>query len=111
MTKLTIAIFLLASAGSGQAEDCSREALKAMAAHYFTAVETHGMSVLPMAANVRITENAVEVKPGEGFFKTGGKAQLERTIVDTGHCSTLTQAVVEETVGGKSGPRAYGGTP
>lgn len=103
-TKLTIVILMAAAAGSGHAQDCSRDALKAMAANYFKAVETHTMSALPTAANVRITENAVEIKPGEGFFKTGGKAQLQRTIVDTGRCSTLTQSVVDETVAGKSSP-------
>jgi hypothetical protein len=95
---------VLAAAGSAQAQDCSRDALKAMAANYFKAVETHTMSALPTAANVRVTENAVEIKSGESFFKTGGKAQLQRTIVDTGRCSTLTQAVVDETAAGKSGP-------
>jgi hypothetical protein len=59
------------------------------------------MSALP---NVHITENAEEIKTGEGCFKTGGKAQLQRTIVDTGRCSTLTQAVVEEATAGKSAP-------
>jgi hypothetical protein len=75
-----------------------------MATSYFKAVETHSASSLATAANIRITENAAEIKLGEGFFKTGGKAQLQRTIVDTGQCSTLTQAVVDETSGGKTGP-------
>ncbi len=85
-----------------QAQSCTRDNLKATVANYFKAVETHTMSALPTAANVRITENAAEIKPGEGFFKTSGKAQLQRTIVDTGKCSTLTQAVVDET--GKTSP-------
>ncbi len=76
--------------------------MKAIAANYFKAAETRAMSALPTTTNVRITENATEIKPGEAFFKTGGKAQLQRTIVDTGLCSTLTQAVVDETAGGKS---------
>jgi hypothetical protein len=58
------------------------------------AVETHNISALPIAANVRITENAAEVKPGEGFLKT---------IVDASRCSALTQAVVEESVNGTAG--------
>jgi len=87
-----------------QAQTCSREGLKAISANYFKAVETHQMSALATTANVRITENAAQIKAGEGFFKTGGKAQLQRTIVDTGKCSTLTQAVVDETAGGKTGP-------
>lgn len=103
MTKLTLAVVIAAAASSGEAQDCSRDALKAMAANYFKAVETHNMLALPTAATVRITENAVEIKPGDGLFKTGGKAQLQRTIVDTARCSTMTQAVMDETVGDKSG--------
>jgi hypothetical protein len=100
------ALVLIAAltAASVQAQTCTREGLKAIAANYFKAVETHKTSVLATTANVRITENAAQIKPGEGFFKTGGKAQLQRTIMDTGKCSTLTQAVADETVGGKTGP-------
>jgi hypothetical protein len=101
--KALLLIAALAGA-SVQAQTCTREGLKVIAANYFTAVETHKLSVLATTANVRITENAAEIKPGEGFFKTGGKAQLQRTIVDTGKCSTLTQAVTEEIAGGKSSP-------
>jgi hypothetical protein len=75
---------------------CTREALSAMAANYFKAVEAHSMSVLPTTANVRITENAAEIKPGEGFIKTGGQLQFQRTIIDTQNCGTLTQAVATE---------------
>ena len=104
LRKLTLAATIAIVAASGQAQDCTRDGLKALAANYFQAVETHTMSALPTAAHVRITENAAEIQPGEGFFQTGGKARLQRTLVDTGRCSTLTQAVVEETAGGKSGP-------
>jgi len=85
---------------SAEAQTCTRAALNATAASYFKAVETDDMSALQTAPTVRITENAAEVKKGEGFFKTGGKALFTRTIIDTGTCSTLTQAVVEETNGG-----------
>src|SRR5579862_4810092 len=94
-----LVLIAVAAAVSAQAQTRTRDALKATAANYFKAVETHTMSALPMAANVRVTENAAEIKPGEGFFKTGGKAQLRRTIVDTGNCSTLSQAVVDEAAG------------
>lgn len=104
-TFLAVVAALSASAhAQTQAQSCTRDNLKATVADYFKAVEAHTMSALPMAANVRITENAAEIKPGDGFVKTGGKAQLQRTIVDTGKCSTLTQAVVDESAGGKTGP-------
>ena len=104
MRNLTIMAVIAATAGSVQAQSCTRDSLKAMAASYFKAIEAHSMSGLPLAANIRITENTAEIKPGEGFFKSGGKAELQRTIVDTGRCSTLTQAVVQETVNGAPSP-------
>ena len=103
LKQLTFVAAAAALSVSAHAQSCTRDNLKAMAANYFKAVETHAMSALPTAANVRITENAAEIKQGEGFFKTGGKAQLQRTIVDIRKCSTLTQAVVDET-GAKPGP-------
>ncbi len=99
LNKLTCAAAIAGLSFSVQAQNCTRDSLKATVANYFKAVETHTMSALPTPTNVRITENAVEIKPGEGFFKTGGKVQLQRTIVDTGKCSTLTQAVVNESAG------------
>jgi hypothetical protein len=59
---------------------------------------------VPLAGNVRITENAAEIKPGDGLFKTGGKSELQRPIVDPERCGILTQAVVDETTVGKSAP-------
>jgi hypothetical protein len=104
MKTLMVAAGLASLAVSGQAQTCTREALKATASNYFKAVESHTLAALPLAAAVRMTENAVDIKPGEGFFKTGGKTQFQRTIVDTERCSTLSQAVVEETAAGKTGP-------
>jgi hypothetical protein len=106
MKKLVLAagiVALAAAAPPANAQTCTRNNLMAMAADYFKAVETHKVSALPTAANVRITENAAEIKPGEGLFQTGGKALLTRTIADTGNCSTLSQAVVEETKDGTAG--------
>jgi hypothetical protein len=100
-TALILAIAVFCSVPA-HAQTCSRDSLKAIAADYFKAVETHEMSALATAANVRITENANEIGPGEGFFKTGGKAVFQRTVVDRERCSTLTQAVVEETREGKA---------
>ena len=97
LTCITAALVLWGA--PADAQTCTRDALKTVAASYFQAVEKDDMSALVTAPAVRITENAVEVRKGEGFFKTGGKALFRRTIVDTATCSTLTQAVVEETTG------------
>ena len=87
-----------------QAQTCTRDALKAIIGNYFKAVETHTMSALPTATSLRITENGQEVKPGDGLIKTGGKATILRSIIDTERCATVTQALVDEMVNGVSEP-------
>jgi hypothetical protein len=96
-----LAISLLATSAHAQ---CSRDALRAMASNYFKALDSHNLSELPTTPNVRITENAKEIKLGDGFFKTGGKSSLRRYILDSAQCSSLTQAVVDETIGDKTSP-------
>src|SRR6266853_1611973 len=100
LKKLTFVFAAAALPVSAQAQSCTRDTLKAMIANYFRAVETHNMPALPTAANLRITENGQEIKAGEGFFKTGGKVQFERHLIDTERCGTLTEAVADETVNG-----------
>ena len=87
-----------------QAQTCTRDNLKTFIAHYFKAVETHSISALPTAPNVRSTENGVETRPGDGFVKTGGKATILRSLLDTERCATVTQALVDETVDGVTEP-------
>jgi hypothetical protein len=87
-----------------QAQTCTRDNLKTFIADYFKAVETHTMSALPTAPNLRITENGVETKPGDGFVRTGGKATILRSLIDTERCGTVTQALVDETVNGVTEP-------
>ena len=115
---------LVITAIPAQAQTCTRDGLKAIVANYFKAVETHNMSALETAPNLRITQNGSEIKLGDGFFKTGGKSQFQRTLIDTERCGTLTQAVIDETPDpnapapagrGRGGPRGAvagpGGTP
>ena len=106
--KLTIIVTTAALVVSGKAQTqsvpCTRDSLRAMIASYFKAVETHDMSVLPASPNLRITENGQEIKAGEGFFKTGGKTQFERHLIDTERCGTATEAVADETINGTTKP-------
>jgi hypothetical protein len=88
---------LVITAIPAQAQTCTRDGLKTIVANYFKAVETHNMSALETSPNLRITQNGSEIKPGEGFFKTGGKSQFQRTLFDTERCGTLTQAIIDET--------------
>jgi hypothetical protein len=68
-----LVLFVAVTCASMEAQNCSREALRSIAANYFKAVETHQPSALATTGNVRITENAAEIKPGEGFFKAAAR--------------------------------------
>jgi hypothetical protein len=74
----------------------SREDLKGYIQKYFAALEAHNASGLPLASNVKYTENGVEVAVGQGFWQTAGKVLLKRDLIDTLKSGTHSQAVLEE---------------
>jgi hypothetical protein len=53
-----------------KANDCDRACLNGFVDQYLAAVAGHDPSKLPTAANVRYTENNVEMKLGEGLWQT-----------------------------------------
>jgi hypothetical protein len=75
---------------------CTRDGLKGIIGQYFSAVEAHNPSGLPLAANVKFTENGVEMPVGESFWKTAGKVLLKRDLLDTYKCGTHSNVVIEE---------------
>jgi hypothetical protein len=75
---------------------CTRDTLKNITDQYFTALEAHNPSSLPLAATVKYTENGTEVKVGQGFWTTAGKTLLKRTLIDTQKCGTHSNVVIEE---------------
>jgi len=87
---------------SGQA--CTREGLKEITDRFFTALEAHSPSGVPLASSVKYTENGIVVAVGKGSWETAGKTTFKRGMIDTQKCGTHTQAIIEE--GGK--PMLYG---
>lgn len=75
---------------------CSRDALRGLIDRYFTALAAHEPAGLPLAANVRSTENGVEVAVGKGLWQTAGKALMRRVLVDARQCGVHASAVLEE---------------
>ncbi len=59
-----------ANAAPAKAGDCDRACLNGFVDQYMAAVAAHDPSKLPTAANVRYTENNVEMKLGEGLWQT-----------------------------------------
>jgi len=81
MSLLALLVFLQASA---LAEDCNRECLAGMITRYVDALVAHDPSLLPMADNVRFTEDSVSLKPGEGLWQTvTAKGAFRHDYLDT----------------------------
>ena len=78
------------------ADTCTRDNLKSMIGKYFAALVANDPSQLPLAANVKFTENGVAMPVGQGLWKTAGKVLLKRDLLDTYKCSTHSNVVVEE---------------
>jgi hypothetical protein len=75
-----------ASAAGGspaaKAGDCDRACLNGFVDQYMSAVAAHDPSKLPHAANVRYTENNVEMKLGEGLWQTSDGWGTYKVYVD-----------------------------
>ena len=78
------------------ADPCTRDNLKAMIGKYFTALQANDPSQLPLASNVKFTENGVAMPVGQGLLKTAGKVLLKRDLLDTYKCGTHSNVVIEE---------------
>jgi len=100
MKHLALVAALAGLASTAHAETCSRAQLTKVVDNYFKAVETHKMSALKTAKNLRITENGQDMQPGEGLLKSGGKTLLRRDVIDTERCAAVAEAVTEETIDG-----------
>jgi hypothetical protein len=66
-------VLAVMSTGGAQAADCDRACMKGMITKYVDAMVAHDVTKLPLAANVRFTEDSKELKLGEGLWKTVAK--------------------------------------
>ena len=92
---LALGLNTTAIAQSGDSA-CTREGLKTITDKFFAALEAHNPSGVPLASNVRYTENGIDVPVGKGVWETAGKMTFKRGMVDTLKCGTHTQAIIEE---------------
>ena len=105
-------VFLLLGLGINTAavasEDsaCTRYSLNGMADTFFAALEAHNPSGVPLAKNVRYTENGIDVPIGKGVWETIVKTTFKRGMADTEKCGTHTQAIIDEKDNPK--PTLYG---
>ena len=88
----TVAVAALQAAGSS----CDRACLQGVVDSYLDAMAKHDPSNLPVAPSVRFTENAKELKLGEGFWKTAGRSSYRLYALDPNSQDAAVQAVVAE---------------
>lgn len=79
------------------AADCDRACLGGMLTQYVDALLAHDSSRLPLAANVRFTEDSKDLKLGEGLWKTvTAKGEFRQDYLDLRKQIAATHVVVME---------------
>ena len=83
-TALIVGLALLGRAGSASAQAaCDRACLRTMLDQYLQAVIKHDPKAAPLIVGFRQTENAVNVAPGNGVWKTvTGLGKMQRRYLD-----------------------------
>jgi len=61
-------LYVCAAPVSARAADCDRECLKGFVTQYVNALAARNPKALPLADNVKFTEDSNEIKPGEGIM-------------------------------------------
>lgn len=69
-----VAALVLFSGSAAEAAECDRECLRGMITKYVEAIVAHTPQSLPLAENVRFTEDSRELKLGDGAWKTVTRA-------------------------------------
>lgn len=92
----TLALAICAGATTANAATCSREELAQVADAYIDALSSHKPSAAPLAKDVKFTENAKQLKVGDGMWQTAGAVSFRRKVLDRETCGALVQAVISE---------------
>lgn len=100
-TTINILTSVLALSGAlalpAAAADCDRSCMTTMISQYVDALVAHDPSKLPLADNVRYTEDSKAIKPGEGIWQTAtAKDAFRHDYLDTRQQVAASQMVVHE---------------
>lgn len=91
------ALLFLIAAMPARAADCDRACLSGFLTSYLNALVTRNPSALPLAPNVRFTEDSKDLMLGEGLWKTATKLGTYRQdFLDVRQGVAATFAIVEE---------------
>jgi hypothetical protein len=86
------------TAGSGEppSDTCTRESLKALVDQYFEALSANDPSTLPLADDVKFTENGELLELGEGLWADAGELKFKHSAFDVETCSSVTESVIPD---------------
>lgn len=88
---------LMLGAVAASAADCDRACLKNMMTTYLNALVAQDPSKAPLASNVRFTEDAKDLKVGEGFWKTATKiGSYRQDFIDVKEQVVASHVIIEE---------------
>lgn len=88
---------VLAAAAAPAQSACDRPCLAGMITQYLNALVAHNPGALPLAPNVRFTEDTIERKLGEGLWEKASKIRPYRLdILDVRESTAASFVVVEE---------------
>ena len=82
---------MVASADIG----CTRPGLTALITRYLAAMAAHNPALLPVAPNLKSTEDTKPMKLGDGLWKSAGQVSYRRDALDTETCSAVTTTVMD----------------
>src|ERR1700735_2774341 len=92
-----LAALLMLSPRAAVARDCDRACLGDLVTQYLNDMVSHKPGALPVASNIRVTENGEAMKIGEGLWRTASALGTYRQdILDAEKHTAATQAVVLE---------------
>ena len=92
-----VLMHLTVGVGTSAAQNCDRACLKNTMTTYLSALVAQDPSKAPLAANVRFTEDAKELKVGEGFWKTATKVgDYRQDFIDVKEQVVASWVIVEE---------------
>jgi hypothetical protein len=95
-SQLVLIALLALSSGRAQAANCDRDCLRGFISQYLDALVAHNPSALPLADNVRFTEDSVEKRLGDGLWKDVSHVrEYRQDVLDTRQGVAASQVVVE----------------
>ncbi|MGP0071725.1 MAG: hypothetical protein ACLPWF_07310 [Bryobacteraceae bacterium] len=95
--KFALLALLVAAAPAHAAVDCDRDCLRGFITQYLDALVAHNPSALPVSGKVRFTEDSVEMRLGDGLWKTASQVRAYRQdVLDTRQGVAASEVIVEE---------------